>query len=267
MRWSWKRITELLHPHEVSTNRRVRSGLAQKSWIWLVEENGGHPGYQMSNTSPLSWKNCFPSPHNSMVVVGLPILRVLPDSCPIPEVGSHQSQPPASWPQRLALGEQVSELEPVQVRPWNFSCQSLEGESSAHPFLLTHDPRTVISHVPSQVEQPGMTLTVREKQDVRWRSTVTAAHCPQFCRHPSQSAPIKTHWCLSQLESGFCHLLPRVVTETQIPVQSLRLLTLNTVVIPLHQIVEIQHHTFDNALQFSKYNPSRGLTLENYNIM
>ena len=74
------------------------------------------------------------------------------------------------------------------------------GRVFCSPFLLNHDPRAVISHVPSDVDHPGMTLTLTETQDMRCVSRV-AAESPfprvslQICGHPPQHDPIKTHWC------------------------------------------------------------------------
>ena len=83
-----KHVFELEKNHRDASSARLtlqidelRFSLDQKSWLRLLEETGGHPGYDRSSVVPLFLGKLFPLPHSiSVAAEGLPILKVSPHS-------------------------------------------------------------------------------------------------------------------------------------------------------------------------------------------
>ena len=87
MNFQQKHVFELEENHRVASSARLtlqvdelRFSLDQKSRLGLVEEMGGHPGYDRSSIVPLSWESCFPPPLRQCGSSGIPILKVSPHS-------------------------------------------------------------------------------------------------------------------------------------------------------------------------------------------
>lgn len=133
-----KHVFELEKNHRDASSSRLtlqidelRFSLDQKSWLRLVEETGGHPGYDRSSVVLLFLGTLFPLPHsNSVAAEGLPILKVSPYlSQRWAHISlSHHLPGHTDWFEV----SQVSKGEPVQVHSWNASGQSL-GENLPTP--------------------------------------------------------------------------------------------------------------------------------------